>query len=124
MATTRPNRKPARFLWIFIAGVTAAILLSLAAGYMIGASNVGVGQLNDTQDKFVKGVAQGGIFQGDYLTWRDMPDKEKSIKDVRAFPETRCASEFYPQNPIAMSGCLQGINPPTNDQYFIPVIKG
>lgn len=118
MATTRP-RSVVSFLWMLIFAVIGSVLLSGTAGYFIGKNNL-AGEFSVEQVQFVDGLIAGTEFRVERDQWLEQfKAKRAADNDIRAFPGQRCAGKFFPDQPVAMKGCLaaQEPRPPKGYQY-------
>ena len=93
-------------------GVLAGVL-----GYALGTSQ-NVGRFTPDQSQFLVGLVQGTRFRIDFEAWRDDPKRDP--QDIAGEPEARCAGDYYPEDPFAMSGCVQALNDPPPEGYRIP----
>lgn len=116
------RRKPAltakRLVSVVTLASLGAAIIGIMLGYFLGTTTASQ-TLTIRQSEFVMGVVQGTRFRTDFEVW-EKTDSEDGF-DVRAFPEERCAGEFYPTLPIAMSGCIQGLNDPPPAGYNVPL---
>lgn len=118
MATSR-SRSMSSMLWVLILAVFATALLSGGLGYVLGANDL-AGEMSPEQVQFVDGLIFGTQVKIEREEWvEEFGRKEVGGTDFRAFPGQRCAGKFFPDQPVAMKGCLaaQEPRPPKGYQY-------
>ena len=109
-------RSVSSFIWILILAVIGTGIFAGAAGYAIGANDLG-GQFSIEEVQFVDGLMYGVQVKTE---WQDQnKDNQVTAEETQVYTTQRCAGKFFPDQPVAMKGCLaaQGPRPPNGYQF-------
>jgi hypothetical protein len=118
MDNVRP-RSVVSFVWILVLSVIATAIFSLVAGYFIGSNDL-AGEFSSDQVMFIDGLVYGTQVKTEREQWvKEFQDEQVPANDIRAYPTQRCAGKFFPDQPVAMKGCIaaQEPRPPKGYQY-------
>lgn len=119
METTRP-RSVVSFVWILVLSVIAAIIFSGVAGYFIGNNDL-AGEFSTDQTQFIDGLVYGTQVKTEREQWvQEFQNKHVPANDIRAYPSQRCAGKFFPDQPVAMKGCISAQEPRPSKGYQYP----
>jgi len=117
MAVRRQRR--GGLLRVLISAAIGVSVMAFVLGYTMGTSQH-LNSFSDNQIDFMEGVVQGTEFRLDFEEWNEDPKHDP--EDPAQEPEARCAGDFYPDRPLAMSGCIQGLTDPPGDGYRLPPV--
>jgi len=93
--------------------------MAFLIGYTMGSSQY-LNSFSVNQIEFMEGVVQGTRFRIDYEAWQ--ADAKHDPDDPAQEPEARCAGDYYPDRPLAMSGCIQALTDPPEGGYRLPPV--
>ena len=116
MATTR-SRSVSSFIWILILAVIGTAIFAGGAGYAAGSNDL-AGQFSVDQLQFIDGLVYGTQIKTEWL--EQNPDAQADSENLRIYTSQRCAGKFFPDQPVAMKGCLVVQEPRPPDGYQFP----
>ena len=115
------SRSASSFIGLLIFAVIATATFSGVTGYFVGANDL-AGEFSSEQLQYIDGLVYGSYVHTEYVQWKDEESRrEVSATDFRAFPGQRCAGKFFPDQPVAMKGCLAAQEPRPEKGYQYPV---
>lgn len=120
MATPR-SRSASSFIIILILSVVASALFAGVFGYFVGSRHL-AGEFTPQQIEYIDGLVFGIQLKTEREEWEEeFSRKEVAGNDFRAFPGQRCAGKFFPDQPVAMKGCLAAQEPRPPKGYQFPI---
>ena len=114
-----PRRKGSPIWRVLVPSLLGVAALAFLLGFTSGASQH-LNRFSTDQHKFLTGLIQGTEYRAEFEEWRVDPNHDP--QDPAQEPEGRCAGDFYPDQPLEMSGCVQALTDPPADGYKLPAI--
>lgn len=117
--TKKTSLSAKRLISLIAMSSIGAAIVGLMVGYFLGAATAST-TFTATQAKFIQGVVYGTDMRHDFEDWTN---EKAADTDPRSSPKVRCAARFFPDDAIAMSGCVQALEDPGPGGYKVPTFE-